>query len=206
MSREQKLEQAIEKLLACPAIADGNHSEPAWGCKETAEAEAFARAALSTPKAEAVEQIPQNDWDEAYRSGFNDGFGEAKLSSKANASLLINEATTLIREDREDLFASHQVDGKFRIECDADRRAESHIADMDRWLEQAEQFLNGASITTSAVPALTDEAVERAMEVYHCGMIKEQSDRTASGVVFRYKPKSAMRAALLATLLSKGGE
>ncbi|WP_336057329.1 hypothetical protein [Nitratireductor sp. CH_MIT9313-5] len=46
MTREQKLEQAIEKLLACPAIADGNHSEPAWGCKETAEAEAFARAAL----------------------------------------------------------------------------------------------------------------------------------------------------------------
>ncbi|MVB00082.1 hypothetical protein GN330_22815 [Nitratireductor sp. CAU 1489] len=39
--------EALEKLLACPAIADGNHSEPAWGCKETAEAEAFARAAIS---------------------------------------------------------------------------------------------------------------------------------------------------------------
>ncbi|WP_421930064.1 hypothetical protein [Nitratireductor rhodophyticola] len=54
MNREQKLEEALERLLACPAIADGNHSEPAWGCKETAGAEAFARAALSAPKAEAV--------------------------------------------------------------------------------------------------------------------------------------------------------
>jgi len=54
MTKEQKLEQAIKKLLACPAIADGSHGEPAWGCKETAEAEAFARAALSAPKAEAV--------------------------------------------------------------------------------------------------------------------------------------------------------
>lgn len=47
---ERVLEAAVRKLLACPAIADGNHSEPAWGCRETAEAEAFARAALEAAK------------------------------------------------------------------------------------------------------------------------------------------------------------
>lgn len=42
-----ELVEALEKLLLCPSIADGNHTEPAWECKETKEAETFARAALA---------------------------------------------------------------------------------------------------------------------------------------------------------------
>jgi hypothetical protein len=38
---------ALSGLLQCPAIADGNHTEPAWYCEETATAERRARAALS---------------------------------------------------------------------------------------------------------------------------------------------------------------
>jgi hypothetical protein len=43
--RVARLAGAIEKLLACPCIADRD-LEPAWLCSETAEAVAFARAAL----------------------------------------------------------------------------------------------------------------------------------------------------------------
>ena len=44
-----ELREALQRLLACPAIADENFSDPEWGCAETREAEAFARAALAPP-------------------------------------------------------------------------------------------------------------------------------------------------------------
>ena len=42
----ERLRAALEGLLRCPAIADGNHNEPAWACPETIEAERIARRAL----------------------------------------------------------------------------------------------------------------------------------------------------------------
>jgi len=41
-----RLREAIGALLACPAIADGNHNEPAWADPDTCAAESRARAAL----------------------------------------------------------------------------------------------------------------------------------------------------------------
>jgi len=41
-----RLRDALTRLLLCPAIADGEHSDPAWGCLETVEAESFARKTL----------------------------------------------------------------------------------------------------------------------------------------------------------------
>lgn len=41
----RELGDAIDRLLACPAIADENHSDPEWGDKETADAILFARRA-----------------------------------------------------------------------------------------------------------------------------------------------------------------
>lgn len=41
------LRAALTQLLQCPALADKNHSDPAWGCAETAQAISVARAALS---------------------------------------------------------------------------------------------------------------------------------------------------------------
>lgn len=46
-AENERLREALAQLLACPAIADGNHSEPAWACHETAAAETFARKALA---------------------------------------------------------------------------------------------------------------------------------------------------------------
>jgi regulator of replication initiation timing len=43
----ERLREAVQKLLACPAIADEDFSDPEWGCEITREAEAFARAALA---------------------------------------------------------------------------------------------------------------------------------------------------------------
>ena len=43
----ERLRAALEELLACPAIADGNHNDPAWACHETAAAETFARKVLA---------------------------------------------------------------------------------------------------------------------------------------------------------------
>lgn len=43
----ERLRAALEQLLACPAIADGNHGDPAWACHETAAAETFARKVLA---------------------------------------------------------------------------------------------------------------------------------------------------------------
>jgi len=40
------LREALKGLLACPAIADGNHNEPAWYDHETIVAEKLARSAL----------------------------------------------------------------------------------------------------------------------------------------------------------------
>jgi hypothetical protein len=45
-AENERLAAAVRKLLACPAIADGNHNEPAWACPETAEAEREGRAAV----------------------------------------------------------------------------------------------------------------------------------------------------------------
>jgi len=42
----ERLREALKGLLQCPAIADGNHNEPAWYDPETAMAEKKARAAL----------------------------------------------------------------------------------------------------------------------------------------------------------------
>jgi len=42
----ERLREALRDLLQCPAIADGNHNEPAWYEPETAMAEKKARAAL----------------------------------------------------------------------------------------------------------------------------------------------------------------
>jgi len=41
----RELRDALDRLLACPAIADENHSDPAWGDNETADAILFARRA-----------------------------------------------------------------------------------------------------------------------------------------------------------------
>lgn len=46
-TESMKLRAALEELLACPAIADGNHNDPAWACHETAAAETFARKVLA---------------------------------------------------------------------------------------------------------------------------------------------------------------
>lgn len=46
-ARIAALEGALRKLLSCPAIADGNHAEPAYFCAETVAAESEARAALA---------------------------------------------------------------------------------------------------------------------------------------------------------------
>ena len=43
------LRAALEQLLQCPALADENHSDPSWGCADTAQAISAARAALSAP-------------------------------------------------------------------------------------------------------------------------------------------------------------
>lgn len=43
---EAKLAEAMKvigDLLACPSIADEDHSDPEWGCEETADAERAAR-------------------------------------------------------------------------------------------------------------------------------------------------------------------
>jgi len=45
-SERDRLRDALSRLLLCPAIADGEHSDPAWGCLETVEAESFARKTL----------------------------------------------------------------------------------------------------------------------------------------------------------------
>jgi len=42
----ERLRETLKGLLQCPAIADGNHNEPAWYDPETAMAEKKARAAL----------------------------------------------------------------------------------------------------------------------------------------------------------------
>ena len=46
----ETLTAALEGLLDCPAIADGGHNDPEWGCSETAEAESTARTALAQAK------------------------------------------------------------------------------------------------------------------------------------------------------------
>ena len=43
----EKLEGALNSLLACPAIADGDLSSGQWGCPESLGAEVLARQALS---------------------------------------------------------------------------------------------------------------------------------------------------------------
>lgn len=43
----RELVDALKALLACPAIADGGHDDPEWGCQESSAAEAKARAALA---------------------------------------------------------------------------------------------------------------------------------------------------------------
>lgn len=45
-AENERLQNAVRKLLACPAIADGNHNEPAYYDAETVEAEREGRAAL----------------------------------------------------------------------------------------------------------------------------------------------------------------
>ena len=47
--------KVIDGLLACPAIADVNHTDPAWGCAETAKAESAARSWLSANPAKGGE-------------------------------------------------------------------------------------------------------------------------------------------------------
>ena len=42
----KRLWEALKGLLQCPAIADGNHNEPAWYDPETAMAEKKARACM----------------------------------------------------------------------------------------------------------------------------------------------------------------
>lgn len=45
-AKNARLREALDGLLKCPAIADGNFSDRAWGCAESAEAERRARAEL----------------------------------------------------------------------------------------------------------------------------------------------------------------
>jgi hypothetical protein len=45
-ARAAELETALRTLLNCPAIADEDHSDPAWGDEETLAAADAARAAL----------------------------------------------------------------------------------------------------------------------------------------------------------------
>lgn len=45
-ARVAELEKALGRLLASPALADENHSDPEWGCEETAIAVTAARRAL----------------------------------------------------------------------------------------------------------------------------------------------------------------
>lgn len=45
-AENERLRNAVRKLLACPAIADGNHNEPAYYDAETVEAEREGRSAL----------------------------------------------------------------------------------------------------------------------------------------------------------------
>lgn len=49
--------RVLEQILACPAIADGSHNEPAWGDAETTEAESAARALLSR-----LRTAPKEGW------------------------------------------------------------------------------------------------------------------------------------------------
>lgn len=51
-SEWREMRDALKALLVCPAIFYGNLDHPFWGCKESAEAETKARAALV--KSEAV--------------------------------------------------------------------------------------------------------------------------------------------------------
>jgi len=48
----ERLRKAIQALLNCPAIADGELNHPDWGCGETAQAESFARSVLNGEKAD----------------------------------------------------------------------------------------------------------------------------------------------------------
>lgn len=45
-AENERLRKALERLLASPALADENHSDPEWGCEETAIAVTAARRAL----------------------------------------------------------------------------------------------------------------------------------------------------------------
>lgn len=45
-AKNERLRKAIERLLASPALADENHSDPEWGCEETATAVTAARREL----------------------------------------------------------------------------------------------------------------------------------------------------------------
>lgn len=44
--RIEALEACLRRILQSPVVADENHSDPAWGCRETSEAIAAARALL----------------------------------------------------------------------------------------------------------------------------------------------------------------
>ena len=47
----ERLRSALERLINCPAIGDGDLGSDAWGCPESAAAEAEARELLSKKQA-----------------------------------------------------------------------------------------------------------------------------------------------------------
>lgn len=54
-SEWREMREALKALLVCPAIFYGNLNHPVWGCKESAEAEIKARAALA--KSEGADDV-----------------------------------------------------------------------------------------------------------------------------------------------------
>ena len=50
-AENERLSEAVRGLLACPGIADAN-VEAAWACRETSEAEAYARSVLKAAEVE----------------------------------------------------------------------------------------------------------------------------------------------------------
>lgn len=59
----KRLREALEKLLACPAIADETYNDAAWWCPDTAAAISFARAALEYADPEARDNWMTSDGD-----------------------------------------------------------------------------------------------------------------------------------------------
>ena len=158
MNREQKLEETL-RMLNCPRPCNHRPDEFSISdCVKAGECGCVAGAALSAPKAEAVTVKPL-EWGET-------SYGNPEVTTIVGV-YRINESMA---------GGWSVVAGKLILKT-SDGRVNFPTKDAAKAAAQADYEARVLSaIGTSPVPALTDEAVERARKAYNDAMRKSGKD------------------------------